>query len=89
MSKTELRKIARQIIKTNLVIWKAIHAVEDFHSDKIHLMSDKDLEELAKIMATYKNGTEQMAEPYLYGLYFQDFEEFGNRLQEYLHKYED
>lgn len=38
-------------------------------------------------MATYKNGTEQMAEPWTNGLYFQDFESFGGRLEECLDEY--
>ena len=88
MTKTELRKIARQIIKTNLTIWQAIHEVEGFLKDEIHLMCEDDLEKLAKEIITLKNGTESMAEPQSYESYFQNFQYLGNRLQRYLDKYQ-
>lgn len=88
MTKTELRKTARQVIKTNLIMWQAIHAAEDLLKDEIHLMNEADLEELAKIIITLKNGTEPIAETHLYESYFQNFQYFKNRLQGYLDKYE-
>lgn len=83
-TKKELRKIAKQVIKTNLIIWKAIHAAEEFSKNDIHLMDQEDIVELAKIMATMEDGAEAIAEPEHYGLYFQQFEYFGRELEKHL-----
>ena len=88
MTKKELRKIAKQIVDTNMAIWRAIHLAEELTSDeRIKNMSDEDAEKIVEIMVSYKNGLEDIATPCEYALYFQYFETIAVQLKKYLDKY--
>jgi len=91
LSKKEITKFARQLAKTNTVLWNAICMTEELVKSDIFRLyhSDYDNREefLIKLSEIYKNikkNDDSFAEMELHGSYFQDFDDITNHLQEHL-----
>jgi len=91
-TKKELNAFAKQFIKVNNIMNDAIMLAENFvHSDMFQEIMNNDEEENAeifKIMVEYfnkiKNKDNNLARPEIAGNYFQDFESFVDKFEEYV-----
>lgn len=85
--KSEINKLAKHIAKTNFAILNAISLTEELLNDELFKNIDNENElfiELVKAYKKQKNAEEYIAEPESYGSYWQDYQDFGNKLQEYI-----
>lgn len=95
LSKKELTKFARKLASTNTAIWNAVCAAENLVKDPIFRSfhykdeSEEFLKKLARAFNKINKQDEDFVSAELHSSYFQDFDYFTNKLEEYLEEIEE
>lgn len=89
VKRSEINKLAKQIAKTNFAILNAVHLTEELLHDELfkHINDEDNNETFIELIEAYrkqKYADELMATPETYGSYWQDYQDFANKFQEYI-----